>query len=50
MSMSNPNEANPWLATRSVSGAAYDATYERRAAGGEDVQGEATFCEALKPR
>ena len=34
---------NRWLQTRSVSGDAYDATYERRAAAGENVHGEADF-------
>ena len=34
---------NRWLQTRSVSGDAYDATYERRAAEGENVHGEADF-------
>ena len=34
---------NRWQQTRSVSGDAYDATYERRAAAGEDVHGEANF-------
>lgn len=34
---------NPWLATRSRSGDAYDEPYERRAAAGEDVHGEANF-------
>lgn len=34
---------NPWLATRSRDGDAYDEPYERRAAAGEDVHGEANF-------
>ena len=34
---------NPWLANRSRDGEAYDATYERREAAGEDVHGEANF-------
>ena len=37
------SEPNPWLATRTRDGDAYDETYERRAAAGEDVHGEATF-------
>lgn len=41
--------ANRWLQTRSVSGAAYDATYERRAAAGENVHGEADFVERFAP-
>ena len=36
-------QPNPWLATRSRDGDAYDAPYERRAAAGEDVHGEANF-------
>jgi SAM-dependent methyltransferase len=42
-------ETNRWLRTRSVSGADYDATYERRAAAGENVHGEADFVESLAP-
>lgn len=34
---------NRWLDTRTRSGDAYDATYEERAAAGEDVHGEADF-------
>lgn len=34
---------NPWLATRSRDGDAYDEPYERRTAAGEDVHGEANF-------
>lgn len=41
--------ANRWLQTRSVSGAAYDATYERRAAAGENVHGEADFVGRFSP-
>jgi len=37
------NEQNPWLATRNRTGDAYDENYERRAAAGEDVHGEANF-------
>ncbi len=40
-------ESNRWLQTRSGSGDAYDATYERRAAEGENVHGEADFIESL---
>ena len=32
---------NPWLATRSRTGAEYDAPYEKRAQAGHDVHGEA---------
>ena len=42
-------EPNRWLQTRSVSGDAYDATYERRTAAGENVHGEADFIESLGP-
>ena len=45
--MTNP--ANRWLQTRSVSGDAYDATYARRAAAGEDAQGEANFVQRFAP-
>ena len=48
--MPQPNQRNPWLAARSVSGRDYDATYDRRAAAGEDVHGEASFIQSLKPR
>lgn len=41
--------SNRWLETRSVSGDAYDATYERRAAAGENVHGEADFVERFAP-
>ncbi|MEX0682775.1 MAG: class I SAM-dependent methyltransferase [Dehalococcoidia bacterium] len=37
------DESNRWLQSRSVSGDTYDATYERRAAAGENVHGEAEF-------
>lgn len=43
-------EQNRWLQTRSVSGDDYDATYQRRAAAGENVHGEADFVESLGPR
>jgi len=48
--MPQPNERNPWLATRSVSGRDYDATYDRRAAAGDDVHGEASFIQSLGRR
>jgi SAM-dependent methyltransferase len=41
--------SNRWLQTRNVSGEAYDATYERRAAAGEDVHGEADFVQRFAP-
>jgi SAM-dependent methyltransferase len=40
---------NRWLETRSVSGDTYDATYDRRAAAGENVHGEADFVERFAP-
>jgi SAM-dependent methyltransferase len=40
--MSQPPQ-NPWLATRARDGDTYDETYERRAAAGENVHGEADF-------
>ena len=36
-------EENRWLQARTTSGDAYDATYEQRAAAGQDVHGEADF-------
>jgi SAM-dependent methyltransferase len=41
--------SNRWLRERSVAGDAYDATYERRAAAGEDVHGEADFVRLFAP-
>ena len=38
---------NPWLASRTRTGDEYDEPYERRAAAGENVHGEADFVEAL---
>lgn len=43
------SEANRWLETRTTSGDDYDATYERRAASGEDVHGEADFVGRFTP-
>jgi len=43
------DEANRWLRERTTTGDAYDATYDRRAAGGEDVHGEATFVMRFDP-
>ena len=40
---------NRWLRTRGVSGDDYDATYERRAAAGEHVHGEADFVQRFAP-
>ena len=44
-----PDRPNRWLQNRNVSGDAYDATYERRAAAGESVHGEADFVEQFAP-
>ena len=44
-----PDKPNRWLESRSVSGDSYDATYERRAAAGENVHGEADFVERFAP-
>lgn len=41
--------SNRWLQNRSVSGDAYDSTYERRAAAGENVHGEADFVQGFSP-
>ena len=43
-------EQNRWLQSRSVSGDDYDATYQRRAAAGENVHGEADLVESLGPK
>ena len=43
------DEANRWLRERTTTGDAYDATYQRRAAAGEDVHGEATFVMRFAP-
>lgn len=42
-------EENRWLQTGAVSGDAYDSTYERRAAAGENVHGEADFVQTFSP-
>ena len=44
-----PDSSNRWLQERNVSGDIYDATYERRAAAGENVHGEADFVERFAP-
>ncbi len=49
--MTTPDDnQNRWLAGRPVVGDAYDATYDDRAAAGEDVHGEAAFVERYRPR
>lgn len=45
--MTDPD--NRWLRERTRSGDAYDATYERRAAAGESVHGEADFVQRFAP-
>ena len=40
---------NPWLASRTRDGDSYDESYERRAAAGEDVHGEANFVMRYAP-
>src|SRR5438132_6481542 len=42
-------QSNRWLRGRRTSGDAYDATYDRRAADGEDVHGEANFVQRFSP-
>lgn len=41
--------SNRWLRERTVSGDDYDSTYERRAASGENVHGEADFVQRFEP-
>jgi SAM-dependent methyltransferase len=43
------DQPNRWLESRAVSGDSYDATYERRAAAGENVHGEADFVQRFEP-
>ena len=45
--MTKQTDQNPWLATRSRTGAEYDAPYEARAQAGFDVHGEANFIMGL---
>ncbi len=44
-----PDRSNRWLQGWNASGEVYDATYERRAAAGENVHGEADFVERFAP-
>lgn len=44
------DKPNRWLETRSVSGHAYDSTYEQRAASGQNVHGEADFVTRFEPK
>lgn len=48
--MPDTPDANRWLASRTRSGDDYDSTYERRAAAGENVHGEADFVERTGAR
>lgn len=48
--MSDPAPRNRWLAASDSRGETYDDAFERLAASGADVHGEATFVEALSPR
>lgn len=50
MSEHGQSRANPWLATRTRSGAEYDAPYEQRAKAGMDIHGEANLVEKLLTR
>ncbi|MFI5168431.1 MAG: class I SAM-dependent methyltransferase [Thermoanaerobaculales bacterium] len=50
MTVEQDAEPNPWLRSRRRSGDEYDETYERRAAAGENVHGEADFVMRLAPR
>lgn len=47
MTNSASNKLNPWLATRTRTGAEYDAPYVERALAGEDIHGEANLVEKL---
>lgn len=47
--MQDENDPNPWLRSQRVSGDEYDAPYERRAAEGQNVHGEADFVTAMAP-
>ncbi len=50
MTLDRDAEPNPWLRSRRRPGDEYDETYERRAAAGENVHGEADFVMRLAPR
>lgn len=47
MNKQDPNSVNPWLATRTRTGAEYDAPYEDRANAGMDIHGEANLVDKL---
>jgi SAM-dependent methyltransferase len=44
-----PDEQNPWLRMQRASGDEYDESYERKAAAGENVHGEADFVMRFSP-
>lgn len=46
----SPDPENPWLRMPRASGDEYDEPYERRAAAGENVHGEADFVMRYSPR
>jgi SAM-dependent methyltransferase len=46
---SSPDAQNPWLRMQRASGDDYDEPYERRAAAGENVHGEADFVMRFSP-
>ena len=48
-SAGRPDAENPWLRVQRASGDDYDETYERRAAAGENVHGEADFVMRFAP-
>lgn len=45
----NPDSQNPWLRSQRASGDEYDESYERQAAAGENVHGEADFVMRFAP-
>src|SRR6185503_19916130 len=45
----SPDPENPWLRMSRASGDEYDEPYERRAAAGENVHGEADFVMRFSP-
>lgn len=47
MNTQDPNSTNPWLSTRTRTGAEYDAPYEARAKAGIDIHGEANLVDKL---
>ena len=47
MNKQEPNTQNPWLSTRTRTGAEYDAPYFKRAQAGHDIHGEADLVQTL---